>query len=660
MRKMRYLVMYAAVAAVVAAALAAGQARADAEADRKKAAQEKERQLIAVLKSDAAAKDKAIPCKQLAIYGSEAAVPALAALLPNKELASWARIALEAIPGPAADSALREAMGKLEGRLLVGVINSIAVRRDAKAVDALAGKLKDADTSVASAAAEALGRIGGDKAAEALGQSLAAAPAGIRSAVAYGCILCAERRLAEGQADKAVALYDAVRKAAVPERRMLEATRGAILARKSAGIPLLVEQLRSPDKAHFGVGLRTARELPGPEATDTLVAELGRAKPGRQVMLLAALADRNDPKALPAVLAAAKSGQGGARVMAIGVLERLGNASCVPVLLDAALESDAAVASAAKSALTRLPGDDVDADVAARLPKAPAKVRQVLIELAAMRGINTTLPLMVGYAQDADAGVRAAAVAAIGALGGNQQAADLVKILQSATDAKDYGGIEKALTAVSVRGGAACVPHVMPLVRSEKAPLRVVGLHALAAAGGPDALAAVKAAVEDKDAGVCDEAVRTLSNWPSKWPEDAGVAEPLLALAKSSEKVAHRVLAIRGYLQYVQRTKKLKDAERLTKVDEVLALTKRPEEKRLVIAVLGRIRSVGSLKALGKLAADATVANEACSAIVNLLRRGGVRGASKQLRRELLQTAVDKAKSNRIKQRAQAALKAIK
>src|SRR5512140_55138 len=58
-----------------------------------------EASLIAVLQSDATPAEKAITCKRLAVFGSEAAVPALAPLLVNPELASWARIALEAIPG---------------------------------------------------------------------------------------------------------------------------------------------------------------------------------------------------------------------------------------------------------------------------------------------------------------------------------------------------------------------------------------------------------------------------------------------------------------------------------------------------------------------------------------------------------------------------------
>src|SRR4030042_5149511 len=87
----------------------------------------KERDLIAVLQSDAPKAEKAITCKRLAIYGTEQSVPALAPLLADKELASWARIALEAIPGPVADAAFRDALGKLHGGLLVGVLTSVGV-----------------------------------------------------------------------------------------------------------------------------------------------------------------------------------------------------------------------------------------------------------------------------------------------------------------------------------------------------------------------------------------------------------------------------------------------------------------------------------------------------------------------------------------------------
>ena len=647
------------VLAVLAAALLAVSQNRAAAADDPVSSADKQRQLISVLQSDAPPQDKAITCKQLAIYGTKDAVPALAPFLSDERLASWARIALEAIPDRAADDALREALGKLRGRLLIGVINSIGCRRDPEAVAGLVGKLKDPDAEVASAAAAALGCIGGDQAAKTLEQSLPGAPAGVRSAVAEGCILCAERYLAQGKTAQAAKLYDAVRQANVPKQRVIEATRGAILARKSAGMALLLEQLRSADKALLGIGLRTARELPGRGVTKALAAELDRTSPERQGPLLLALADRNDAVVLPAVLRAARSGPNKLRIVAVGLLERLGNVSCLPVLLDAAVQGDADLAQTAKITLARLPGKEVDTDLLARLPRATGKTRQVLVELAGQRRIDGALPAIVRSAEDADAGVRSAAREAIGALGEDKQAADLVRLLQKTQSATDRAEIEKAVLTLSGRCGAACVPHLLPLAQNGDSALRMIGLHTLASVGGPEALAAVKAALNDRDETVQDEAVRTLSTWPNNWPEDVAVSETLLTLAKTGKKPAYRVLGLRGYLQYVQGDRKLKDDEKVAKVNELLPWITWPEEKQLAIAVIGGIPTAGVIEWLLSLAADPAVAEEACSAIVNLAGRN-IPGLSKEQRQNALQTAVEKSKNDATRKKAEDVLKRIK
>lgn len=102
---------------------------------------------------------KAKACQRLAVAGDRTAVPGLAALLAHEQLSHYARTALEPMPAPEAGDALRTALGKLKGRLLVGVINSIGVRRDAKAIPALGPLLHDSDAEVAAAATAALARI---------------------------------------------------------------------------------------------------------------------------------------------------------------------------------------------------------------------------------------------------------------------------------------------------------------------------------------------------------------------------------------------------------------------------------------------------------------------------------------------------------------------
>ena len=620
-----------------------------------KSSAEREQELIQVLQSSAPKAEKAISCKFLAIYGSKAAVPVVAPLLADAELNSWARITLEAIPDPAADDALRAALNQVQGRMLVGVINSIGVRRDAKAVDPLIQKLKHTDPAVAAAAAVALGQIGGDRAAQALVPALTGGSIELRSAVARGCILCAERYLAGGQAPQAMKLYDTVRAASLPKQRLLEATRGAILARRSDGIPLLLEQLRATDPDLGGLGLRTARELPGVEVTEALAAELGRTSPDRQAPLLLALSDRSDAAVLPAVLKLAQTGPVELRIVAIGALDRMGDASCMPVLLEAATADNPQLARAAKLAVARLEGDAVDADLLARLPQSSGKLRQALIELAGSRRVEKALPQVLKSAGDPDPGIRRAACETLGTLGKAPEAAELVRLMASSQNARDRADYEKALSAICGREGANCLPHVIPLMRSEDGALRIAGLHLPATVGGADSLAAVKIAINDQDESVRDQTVRTLSGWPSNWPDDAGVAEPLLALAKSGKKPVYQIQGLRGYLQHVQATKTLADKEKVAKVQAALPLVQRPEEKLLAISVLGTIPNAEALAALTSFTTDPALVEEACQAMVKVVATDKVTDA--EARKKALETVVAQTKNESTRKRATGLLK---
>jgi HEAT repeat protein len=615
-----------------------------------------ERDLIRTLKSKAPKADKAIACKRLAVYGTEEAVPALAGLLPDAELNSWARIALEAIPGPAADDALRKAMGRLKGRLLVGTINSIGVRRDAKAVVGLGKKLKDADVDVASAAALALGHIGDAQAAKILEADLLNAPGAVRAAVGEGCILCAERALLTGDSAAAVKLYDEIRAAKVPRQTVLEATRGAILARGSDGLPLLLEQLRSTDKDFAGIGLRTARELPGIVVTAALGKELERCSPERQVFLLLAIADRSDSGVMPIVIQSAQSRSAKLRLAAVGVLDRLGDPFGLPTLLYLAAEGDKALAPAALTAVARMPGSQVDKEILTRLQASNGKMREVLITLAGRRRIEAAVPMITQYAEDTDAGCRRAAVQALGDMGGTKQVGDLARLLSKAQNEKERADIEIALVGIASRNGTNCVAELLPLAQSEESAVRIIAMNVLGSAGGPQALAAVKAAVEDKDEAVQAEAVRTLSTWPNNWPEDSAVAEPLLTLAKSAAKPSYQVLALRGYLQYVKEDKQLKAGEKMEMINDLQPLLKRAEEKRLAIATLDTIPTAASVAMLTSFAADPDLAEDTSAALLNLAGKDH-KGVSKAERKKALQLVVEKTKNDETKKKAEKLLK---
>jgi len=560
-----------------------------------KPGQPSEPQLIQLLRSDAPAAVKAPACKQLAIYGSEAAVPELAKLLTDEQLASWARIALEAIPGSAADEALRGAAGALKGKLLIGVINSIAVRRDAAAVEVLASRLQDQDVETASAAAAALGHIGNPAALKALQQTLAGAPtganAGVKAAVAEGCVLCAERLLAAGSRDEAAAVYDQVRKAEVPKQNVLEATRGAILARQSGGIPLLIEQLKSPDKSFFQIGLSTARELPGAEVSQALSAELVGASPERAALLLNVLADRGDKTVLPAVLQTALSGPKAVRIAALAVLPRLGDDTLVEPLLQIAAGQDAELSVAAKSAVAGLRGEKIDADLKSRLASAQDTASPLLIEIVGLRRIEST-PELIKLSSHSDAAVRRAALTALGATIGLKDLSVLISGVAAPKHPDDAQAAQQALRAACIRmpEGDACAEQLALAMASAPAPTKSILLEIVGAMGGAKSLEILGAAGKGGDPQLQEIVIRVLGQ-----SLNLEAAPVLLDLAKTAPGVNYQVNALRGYIRFARQFVKA-DAQRVAMCEQAWAVAQRLEEKKLVLEVLGRTQSLAALR----------------------------------------------------------------
>jgi HEAT repeat protein len=180
---------------------------------------------------------KAKACQRVAELGAAGAVPALAALLTNERLNVYARYGLEPLSDPSADEALRSALPKLKGNLLIGVIHSIGKRRDQKAAPALTKLMYDPDQDVARAAAASLGKIGGITAMKELQSALGKSKGMLRMAVADAGLICAERLIAEGQRDQGMALYTALTAPDVPKPVRLAAMQGIIREETSTSRP---------------------------------------------------------------------------------------------------------------------------------------------------------------------------------------------------------------------------------------------------------------------------------------------------------------------------------------------------------------------------------------------------------------------------------------
>ena len=577
------------------------------------ATKEQEDKLIAVLKSDSPHKDKAEACRQLAVIGTKNAVGPLAALLSDEKLSHMARYGLEPIPEPSVDVALRDALGKLKGRLLVGVIGSVGVRRDAEAIGQLTKRLRDSDPEVAQAAARTLGKIGNSAAAKELQVALENATENNQQALCEGLFHCAESMSVQGCFDEAVAIYDQLRSLQAPHQIRAGALRGAILARGKEGLSLLHLYLRSDDYILFCTAVQTSQEIPGAEVIEALTGVMDQLPTDNQILIMQALGDRHDATALPTIVEAAKSGKSILRVTALKVLGQLGDASVVPLLFEAAVESNEDVAKTAHATLVGLASDkEIDEEILTMVERGELKARLVAIDVVAQRRIATGNPLLFKVADDPDRRIRIAAIEALGKTGETQDLANLVAILLNRNDAEELSEVENAVKTLcgKFENKQACAERLLAVLPQANTESKCALLRLLRVSGGADALQAVRAATKDTNPQTQETAIRTLCEWPT-----ADAAPDLLDMAKTSSEPSRKIGALRGYINLV-RDQNLSTKNKIAMSREAAALVQRDEEKKQLLGVLGKVSAIESLSLAMAHLNNSAIKDEVCIAVV--------------------------------------------
>ncbi len=412
---------------------------------------------LAVLQSDASLEEKMNACRALSLSGDASAVPALAALLDNPELAHMARYALEPMPCPEADAALRAALMKTSGNLKIGVISSIGVRRDAQAVPALAALLSDADAEIVRAAALALGAIATPEAAKALADAIAAgdAPAVRFQNLSDGLLACAEHQAASGRRDEACATYDGLlARADAPRHVRAAALRGAILMRDGdQDMSLLTNAMRGEDPDDFRTALRAARELEARDQTaEALAAILPTLPDDRKVPVMGILGILGGEAAGKAALAEARQGLIEVRTAALAALAQMGHRPGLELMMELSWTEDGDLAKSARNALSYFPGEEGDAAVLALLRHAQPLARLAAVEMIGQGALEKPANVLMPVAKnDKDKDVRMAALRALQESAGLDELPALLEVLKRGRTDAEKQAAERALGALVQR-----------------------------------------------------------------------------------------------------------------------------------------------------------------------------------------------------------------
>lgn len=575
-----------------------------------------EARLLEILASPAATRDaKDWACRQLRQVGSERSVAALAPLLADKDLATAARWALQSIPGPKVDEALRDALGKVGGDLKVGVICTLGARGDRQAVPLLAPLAGDQDAAVAEAALYALGHVGGTDALQAI---QATSPDRLKRYRAHAFLLCAERGAAEGNPTAAATVYGVVFWQCEDEVIAGAALRGLLATGSGeAARPAVAAALKAESAKLRLSAAKAVCELGGVEVLSAVLADLPTLPVDVQRTVLGMVTDK---AALPAVLKAVESGEEDVRVAALGALGRAGDVSAVPELLTIAGAGSDSGQAAARESLARLRGKDVDPALVAAALEGETPLRLEAIRALAARGAGATVPKLLELAEDADPAVRAEAVAALGEMAGCQAFPRMLKLLTLDRPEDERAGIEKAAIAVVQRLPARhrdwAAEQVLAFMPGQPAEVRSSLVRILARIPSAKALDGLRTVLGDPEASVKDAAVRGLAEWP-----DAAAMQDLLGIARSDASQVHKVLALRGLVRMAGLPSGRPVPETVKLLAEAMALSPRPEEKKLVLAALAQIKHPAALDLAASCLSDKDLEIEAATAVVKIARQ---------------------------------------
>lgn len=587
---------------------------------------------------------KSIACKQLAQIGTEAALPALEAMLPYEKLNHDARLALETIPSPKADEILLRAAQTLAGQLQADVIDSIGNRKILRAVPLLRELvLTSKEPLVRRSCRETLGKLATDDAIQFLLEQTAVCQH--CPCLAQGLLNAAWACESDGRTETALKIYDSLRDVKLSPANARAGRYQGLLLRGKEAIPQVLEGLKSEDPDVFEPSLKVIREFKpaeGPALTTAILAELETFPAEKQVLLLRALSDRPDPESLRAVFPALEkwltSDDDSRQATALLCFQTAGKTDPTRVLdlilalyqapeqLNVPTSPRSEFQTKTLRTLAALPGPEVDAKVLELLGNAPADHLQLLASIAEDRELCAAAPrLLQQFRTNQNAQpIRDRIISAAAALISVKDFENFLACLDVLPIENQIQSLlQKACAHLPQEQAAEAVTRIFDArladLRSTQSTqltsaVRLLNLQALI--GGPTALACLEKACLLPE--TIDPATRILGKWSDPATIEAS-ADVCLKVAQSVSDEKFRIRALRSYVR-VPRQFNLPPEKKIAMCARFFEAATRNEDRLLVFDVLQRTIHAKSADAAFSYANHDFCREAACETVVKIAR----------------------------------------
>ncbi|MBW1811987.1 MAG: HEAT repeat domain-containing protein, partial [Deltaproteobacteria bacterium] len=526
--------------------------------------------------------------------------------LTDKILSDYARLVLEQLNSTKADKAMCDALATTPDVAKIGILGSLGERRYGPAVGPAAKLIASSNTEVAQAAIQAIGRIGGTKAARHL-SSMKPNQKLVRSQM-QALVSCASSL----SGSEAVVLYNKVIVGKDGSCR-IAALRGLTHVDSGKAASYIINSVKSSDLQFRRGGLSIVAETKGRELTLKMLDLMDEFKGTQKAELIIALGIRGDKAALNRVLGNLSSNETPIRDAAINTVSRLGDASVIKQLLSI-IDSPVLKASIVQ-AIAGMESKGVNAVLVESLKDR--KLRNAAVSACIARNCTEATGGLLKLAADDQADVRKDTWAGLAVLANPDEMKSVMSVVVNIKTKQSLSYAERAVRKIFARAKdrSECFQVIASYYPNANEATKVFILGLGSESGDADTLKLEQSALASGNKKLYGQALRTLARWPNK----LAVAD-LYNQAQNASGQVDRIIALRGYIRIAG----LKDAglspqEQLVILKKAMKLASRNEEKKWVISNLQNVTSSESLQMLQKYMPDPMLRVEAQVAAASLI-----------------------------------------
>jgi len=550
--------------------------------------------LTQLLHRDTSFLAKRFACQQLGMIGTDASVPALAALLSSEETAGLACLAFTTYPAGKADAALREATLQASTLVKVQLLQTLGDRGDPKALQLFIQAAADDNRRVSAAGISGLGKNGTKIAIEKL-RALSKKSAETSRPVLEALLTAAQVAAAHGDARTARRVYADLLQPAqeLPVRRA--AFEGLLRLDRDGGQARILSQLRSLDQSLKPAAIAAvARLKPGTSSTP-FASLLPQLSPEFQAWMIDGISAIADAPALTAATRALGSEYAPVRQAAITAVAKMAGKDSLPSLVIALNSSNSAADQKyIETALVSLPSDQAtDLALVRELQQAQGSVRAQLLTVITRRQGAKAKSLLLSESDNASPLV---AKTAFRALMKTAEAQDTAVILSKllrplapevrpeaeATVASLLGRIRQ----ISLRSDA--VRDAM--ARADTPEKQISMLNLMPGCGDAAALDSVKEMLANPDASVATAAIEALAEWPNP-----NAWDPLAQIYFHPGDQTPRTVALKGLLRLLAEDSARVNGQTLAGYERLLQAARDDADRRQILGTLGGAAHPGAL-----------------------------------------------------------------